>query len=150
VAPPWHPEGQGGAHGPVPGGGPPHGQKPELAAKLKEIREQDPEARFVLLVPAVPPPGWVYEENEVRKKAEEEAQAAKAALEAQGIPIAQAKAGDISPLLAIEEELLAHPGAYQAIVLATLPPGISRWLRLDVHTQAERFGLPVIHVIAHP
>jgi hypothetical protein len=45
----------------------------------------------------------------VRKKAEEEAQAAKAALEAQGIPIAQAKAGDISPLLAIEEELLAHP-----------------------------------------
>jgi hypothetical protein len=125
-------------------------KSPELAAKLKEIRERDPEARFVLLVPAVPPPGWVYEENEVRKKAEEEAQAAKAALEAQGIPIAQAKAGDISPLLAIEEELLAHPGAYRAIVLATLPPGISRWLRLDVHTRAERFGLPVIHVIAHP
>ena len=111
-------------------------KSPELAAKLREIREQDPTARFVLLVPAVPPPGWVYEENEVRKKAEEEAQAA--------------KAGDISPLLALEEELLAHPGAYQAIVLATLPPGISRWLRLDVHTQAERFGLPVIHVIAHP
>ena len=124
-------------------------KSPELAAKLKEIRERDPEARFVLLVPAVPPPGWVYEENGVRKRAEEEAQAAKAALEAQGIPIAQAKAGDISPLLAIEE-LLAHPGAYQAIVLATLPPGISRWLRLDVHTQAERFGLPVVHVIAHP
>ena len=124
-------------------------KSPELAAKLKEIRERDPEARFVLLVPAVPPPGWVYEENEVRRKAEE-AQAAKAALEARGIPIAQAKAGDISPLLALEEELLAHPGAYQAIVLATLPPGISRWLRLDVHTQAERFGLPVVHVIAHP
>ena len=124
-------------------------KSPELAAKLREIRERDPEARFVLLVPAVPPPGWVYEENEVRRKAEE-AQAAKAALEARGIPIAQAKAGDISPLLALEEELLAHPGAYQAIVLATLPPGISRWLRLDVHTQAERFGLPVIHVIAHP
>jgi predicted ATPase len=84
-------------------------KSPELAAKLKEIREQDPEARFVLLVPAVPPPGWVYEENGVRKRAEEEAQAAKAALEAQGIPIAQAKAGDISPLLALEEELLAHP-----------------------------------------
>ena len=121
-------------------------KSPELAAKLKG----DHTARFVLLVPAVPPPGWVYEENGVRKRAEEEAQAAKAALEAQGIPIAQAKAGDISPLLALEEELLTHPGAYQAIVLATLPPGISRWLRLDVHTQAERFGLPVIHVIAHP
>ena len=65
-------------------------KSPELVAKLKG----DPTARFVLLVPAVPPPGWVYEENEVRKKAEEEARAA--------------KAGDISPLLAIEE-LLAYP-----------------------------------------
>ncbi len=65
-------------------------KSPELAAKPKG----DPTARFVLLVPAVPPPGWVYEQNEVRKKAEEEAQAA--------------KAGDISPLLALEE-LLAHP-----------------------------------------
>ena len=36
-------------------------KSPELAAKLKG----DPEARSVLLVPAVPPPGWVYEENEV-------------------------------------------------------------------------------------
>ena len=123
-------------------------KSPELAAKLKELLAQDPEARFVLLVPAVPPPGWVYEENEVRRRAEEEAAAAKRALEAQGIPVEAAKAGDISPLLAIEEELLAHPGAYQAIVLSTLPPGPSRWLRLDVHTQAERFGLPVIHVIA--
>ena len=86
--------------------------------------------------------------NEKYVPAEEEAAAAKRALEAQGIPVEEAKAGDISPLLAIEEELLAHPGAYQAIVLSTLPPGPSRWLRLDVHTQAERFGLPVIHVIA--
>jgi hypothetical protein len=73
VALPWPPEGQGGAHGPVPGGAHRTAKSPELAAKLREIRERDPEARFVLLVPAVPPPGWVYEENEVRKKAEEEA-----------------------------------------------------------------------------
>ncbi|GLV49102.1 hypothetical protein TJA_22040 [Thermus sp. LT1-2-5] len=119
-----------------------------VAGKLREILAQDPEAQFTLLVPAVPPPGWVYEEEEVKKRAEAEAQVAKAALEAQGIPIAEAKAGDVSPLLALEEELATHPGAYQAIVLATLPPGLSRWLRLDVHTQAERFGLPVIHVIA--
>ncbi|MER3603416.1 MAG: hypothetical protein C4298_06420 [Thermus sp.] len=122
-------------------------KSPALAEKLKEILNQDPEARFVLLVPATPPPGWVYDESEVRERAEKEAQEAKRALEAQGVPIEEAKPGDISPLLAIEEELLAHP-QYQAIVLSTLPPGISRWLRLDVHTQAERFGLPVIHVIA--
>ncbi len=29
-------------------------KSPELAAKLREIQAQDPEARFVLLVPAVP------------------------------------------------------------------------------------------------
>ncbi|WP_243030844.1 hypothetical protein [Thermus altitudinis] len=124
-------------------------KSPELAKKLLEIRDQDPEARFVLLVPAVPPGGWVYEEKEIQERARKEAEAAKAALEAQGIPVEEAKPGDVSPLLAMEEELMAHPGAYQAIVLATLPPGLSRWLRLDVHTQAERFGLPVIHVIAH-
>ncbi len=124
-------------------------KSPELAKRLLEIRDQDPEARFVLLVPAVPPGGWVYEEKEIQERARKEAEAAKAALEAQGIPVEEAKPGDVSPLLAMEEELMAHPGAYQAIVLATLPPGLSRWLRLDVHTQAERFGLPVIHVIAH-
>ncbi|GAA6742697.1 hypothetical protein [Thermus antranikianii] len=124
-------------------------KSPELARKLAELRGQDPEARFVLLVPAVPPAGWVYEEGEIQRRAKEEAEAAKAALEAQGIAIEEAKPGDVSPILALEEELMAHPGEYQAIVLATLPPGLSRWLRLDVHSQAERFGLPVIHVIAH-
>lgn len=123
-------------------------KSPELAAKLKELLAQDPEARFVLLVPAVPPPGWVYEENEVRRRAEEEAAAAKRAPRGPGHPRGGGQGGGHLPLLAIEEELLAHPGAYQAIVLSTLPPGPSRWLRLDVHTQAERFGLPVIHVIA--
>jgi hypothetical protein len=55
--------------------------------------------------------------------------------------------GDGSPLLAIEDELRAQPEKYEAIVLSTLPPGISRWLRLDVHNQAERkFGIPVIPV----
>ncbi|WP_018110875.1 hypothetical protein [Thermus igniterrae] len=125
-------------------------KSPALAAKLKELLAEDPEASFTLLVPAVPPPGWVYEEEALRKQAEREAKAAKGLLETQGIPIAEAKPGDVSPLLALEEELAAHPGAYRAIVLATLPPGLSRWLRLDVHTRAERFGLPVVHVIAHP
>lgn len=123
-------------------------KSPELAEKLKEILKQDPEARFVLLVPATLPPGWVYSENEVFERAQREAEEARKALEAEGVPIEEAKPGDISPLLAIEEELAAHPG-YQAIVLSTLPPGLSRWLRLDVHTRAEGFGLPVIHVIAH-
>src|SRR6266436_4832606 len=52
------------------------------------------------------------------------------------------------PLQAITDELLAHP-AYDALVICTLPPGISRWLKLDLVHRAERkFGLRVIHVVA--
>jgi hypothetical protein len=51
-------------------------------------------------------------------------------------------------LQAITDELLAHPG-YDTLVICTLPPGISRWLKLDLVHRAERkFGLRVIHVVA--
>jgi hypothetical protein len=51
-------------------------------------------------------------------------------------------------LQAITDELRAQPG-YEALVICTLPPGISRWLRLDlVHRVERRFGLRVIHVVA--
>lgn len=122
-------------------------KSPELAAKLKELLAQDPEARFVLLVPAVPLPGGSTRRTRCgagprRKRRRPSGPSGP------GHPRGGGQGGGHLPLLAIEEELLAHPGAYQAIVLSTLPPGPSRWLRLDVHTQAERFGLPVIHVIA--
>ena len=49
----------------------------------------------------------------------------------------------------IADELSAQP-AYDTLVICTLPPGVSRWLRLDLVHQAERkFGLPIIHVVAH-
>lgn len=72
-------------------------KSPELAAKLKELLAQDPEARFVLLVPAVPPPGWVYEENEVRRRAEEEAAAAKRALGPRASPWRRPRRGTSPP-----------------------------------------------------
>jgi len=56
--------------------------------------------------------------------------------------------GAPDPLQAITDELLARPG-YDALVICTLPPGISRWLKLDLVHRAERkFGLRVIHVVA--
>jgi steroid delta-isomerase-like uncharacterized protein len=49
---------------------------------------------------------------------------------------------------AIADELLAHSG-YDTLVISTLPPGISRWLKLDlVHRAGRKFGLPVMHVVA--
>src|SRR3990172_5799183 len=58
--------------------------------------------------------------------------------------------GAPDPLQAITDELLMHPG-YDALVICTLPPGISRWLKLDLVHRAERkFGLRVIPVVAEP
>ena len=40
--------------------------------------------------------------------------------------------------------------SFDAIVLSTLPPGVSKWLRLDlVHRVEASFGLPVHHVVSH-
>lgn len=84
-------------HGPVPGGGPPHGQEPGARRQAQGAFGPRPGGPLRPPGPGGPPPGWVYEENEVRRRAEEEAAAAKRALEAQGIPVEEAKAGDISP-----------------------------------------------------
>ena len=58
--------------------------------------------------------------------------------------------GDADPALAVEDVLLRGE-AFEAIVLSTLPPGPSRWLRLDLpHRLEGKTGLRVIHVIGHP
>jgi hypothetical protein len=55
--------------------------------------------------------------------------------------------GDKNPILAIEDAL--RHGTFDEIILSTLPPGISRWLKLDLPSRvAARFNLPVSHLIA--
>jgi PhnB protein len=62
--------------------------------------------------------------------------------------VARTAVGAPDPFKAIADELLAHPG-YDTLVISTFPPGISRWLKLDLVHRAERkFGLRVIHVVA--
>ena len=54
--------------------------------------------------------------------------------------------GDASPVLAIADVLILVP--HDEIILSTLPPGASRWLRKDLpHRVETRFGLPVTTVI---
>src|SRR5512132_1612286 len=60
------------------------------------------------------------------------------------------RGGRRGPALAVEDVLLRGE-AFDAIVLSTLPPGPSRWLRLDLpHRLEGKTGLRVIHVIGHP
>jgi hypothetical protein len=57
--------------------------------------------------------------------------------------------GDENPVLAVADILNQHP--YDEIIISTLPPGISRWLKRDLpHRLARRFNKPVTHLGAYP
>ncbi len=65
--------------------------------------------------------------------------------------VTRASIGDTSPIMAIDDELREHPANYDAIIICTFPVGVSRWLKLDLPTQAQQaFKLPVVHVVAQP
>jgi hypothetical protein len=55
--------------------------------------------------------------------------------------------GDPDPVQAIQDTLAVRQ--FDEIVLATLPEGISRWLRQDlVHKLRRKVDLPITHVVA--
>lgn len=57
--------------------------------------------------------------------------------------------GDPDPVAAVAAVL--DRGSFDEILLSTLPPGISRWVKMDLPSRLERrFGLPVTHVIQEP
>ncbi len=140
---------------------------PELLERATGIARDDAEAQFDILVPATSAghlvamapgfpmldavPSWYPDADSVRI-AQDAAEVARRRFTEAGLTVGEAMVGDSAPLLAIEDALrAAEPDGYAAIVLSTFPPGISRWLRLDVHAQAERrFSISVIHVVAEP
>jgi hypothetical protein len=121
---------------------------PDLQRKVKTLVAEDPAAEFAVLVPEAPgvPTTW---EGETVDVAAHRAEAAKTVLEETArARVFRTATGAQDPLQAISDELRQHPG-YDALVICTLPPGISRWLKLDLVHRAERkFGLRVIHVVA--
>ncbi len=121
---------------------------PDLHRKVIALVAEDPAAEFAVLVPEAPglPITW---EGETVDAAGQRAEAAKTALEERaGARVFRTAVGAPDPLRAITDELRMQPG-YDTLVICTLPPGISRWLKLDLVHRAERkFGLRVIHVVA--
>jgi len=58
--------------------------------------------------------------------------------------------GDGDPAMAVED-VLTRGDRFDGIVVSTLPPGPSRWLKLDLPNRLRgRTGLRVIHVIGQP
>ena len=121
---------------------------PALQRQVRALVAEDPAAEFAVLVPEAPGPPLTWE-GETVDVATQRAEAARTLLEEKAqARVVRTAVGAPEPMQAIADELRAQPG-YDALVICTLPPGVSRWLKLDLVHRAERkFGLRVIHVVA--
>jgi hypothetical protein len=123
----------------------------ELRQALTDLVVSDPEADFVLLVPATPPASMlVWEEGEAREIAARRAARVSEYLQRFGFRVADARVGDANPLDAIRDQLREYRH-YAAIVVSTLPRGVSTWLRMDLISRLRRVapGYRVVHVESH-
>ena len=118
---------------------------PQLAERLTELASHGPTA-FHLVVPAEPPGDHAWTEAEARRTAQARLDRALERFATVGAEFTS-EVGDPNPLLAVDDVLLRDPD-FDAIVVSTLPPGPSRWLKRDLpHRLEERTGLRVIHVV---
>ena len=114
-----------------------------LTAKLG-----DGPCHFTLLVPATPPAEHAtWTEGEARTLARRRMEEALARFRGAGAEEVHGVVGDANPVRAIDDAMIDE--TFDEIVLSTLPPGVSRWLRLDLPRRVEqRFALPVTTVIS--
>ena len=123
----------------------------ELLAAIEARVRQGP-VHITLLVPATPSGEHAtWTEGEAKAVATRRMNEALAFFGSAGALDTDGVVGDAHPVRAIDDVLLDR--SYDEIVLSTLPPGVSRWLKLDLPRRVEqRFGLPVTTVIGsrHP
>ncbi len=116
----------------------------DLVAKVREVMATGP-CSFHIVVPATHAREQVnWTEGAARDIAGRRLERALARFAELGAD-ADGEVGDPSPMLAIRDAV--REGHYDGIILSTLPPGPSRWLKQDLPHRVERtFGLPVTHV----
>jgi GABA permease len=115
-----------------------------LLSLLRELAEKP--ATFHVLVPATPSPDHPWTEGEANAIAHRRLEIALARFREAGLEVT-GEIGDGRPLQAIDDVLTREP--FDEIVLSTLPPRFSRWLKLDlIHRAEANYGLPIRHVIA--
>jgi hypothetical protein len=123
---------------------------PELLKEVRAVQQRDPEAEFVLLVPATPVRHLLRrgDEHDAEVRAHKLADRARAMFAKKGVGLSDARVGAQSPIDAIDDEVQANPG-YAGFIISTLPKETSRWLRMDLpRTVESKYGLPVYHVMA--
>lgn len=116
---------------------------------LEELRDRcadDDGAVVHVIVPATPVHRYEFHtEGEAVAVAEERLAAA---LERFGELDATVtgEVGDGHPLYAVRDAL--RGGGYDEVILSTYPPGLSRWLNLDLISRVQReVELPVTHIV---
>jgi hypothetical protein len=120
-----------------------------LLETLGELTIHGPCA-FHVVVPAEHSHEHAWTEGEAREAATARLEQALARFRVLDAEV-DGEVGDADPAMAVED-VLQRPGErFDAIVVSTLPPGPSRWLKLDLPNRlAGRTGLRVIHVIGQP
>jgi hypothetical protein len=115
-------------------------------ADVIEARLADGPCYFRIVVPATPAHGLTWTDGEVLGVARRRLSAAIDALRALGAEV-DGEVGDASPVVAAADVLRRGP-PYDEIIVSTFPPGVSRWLKMDLPRRLERlFGVPVCHVV---
>jgi hypothetical protein len=115
-----------------------------LTKKVRELHERR-ESSFYIVVPATPPHGHTWSDGEARAIAQQRLEAALRMLGSVGVE-ADGEVGDERPTYAIQDVIATRE--VDEIILSTLPPGISRWLKHDLPRRIRvEFGLPVTHLV---
>jgi len=118
---------------------------PNLIAAVRRRSEAEP-SRFHVLVPSSPGgmhTNWT--EGAAHAVAQKRLDAALEEFRDAGVEIT-GEIGDENPVLAVGDVLRREH--FDEIILSTLPPGASKWLKRDLpHKLARTYQVPVTHVV---
>ena len=125
---------------------------PRLLEELRDLARRDPDAEFVLVVPATPVRDLFFRrstEDKADAVARKHADRGRAHLVRAGLAVVDARVVSGEPISAVEREL--RDASYAGVVISTLHGEHSAWLRMDLPRKvAAIFDGEVRHVEAPP
>jgi hypothetical protein len=120
---------------------------PHVLAWVQERAAEEP-SQFHLVVPVSPNSSLTWTEGELRAEASRRLDEGLAALRELGIE-ATGEVGDGHPVAAVLDVFNRGDVPVDEVLLSTLPPGPSRWLRMDAPRRlAQAVAVPVTHLVA--
>jgi hypothetical protein len=119
---------------------------PHLVSEARARCALRPCQFHVVVPPSHATQGLVWTEGQANAQARAHLEHALTHLRQAGLDVT-GEIGDESPLRAVSDALSKQP--FDEIVVSTLPPGASRWLKLDLPNRLRHsFSIPVTHVTA--